>query len=936
MPLRCAVFAVASGLWAGNLLATDSPGANAAAATPPSASAPEVSAASRAYLDATSQRLCPGEPAPSPVAPEEIPRLLSDTQRGIGLAQDALAWGDVELASQLLCQALGERSAALGVAHPRTIVIFNNFGVLLRKQGRSAEARALLEQLVGIVSAYPPQGRPLAQSVLHNLATALFAQGYMAEAEATYRRILDEDDPNPAAPARRESTRTNLAFALEGQNRLREAEAEHRKVLAQRKSAGADQELEAAASMNNLGANLTAQGRLAEAEPLLRSGLEIRERVLGPRSLNTGFSLAALASNLAQQGKAAAALPLAQRLVELRRNAVGELHPETAAAFQLLATIALDAGQHSRALEASRLALAARVPETLREEAALSDSARMAIRSAPGSAALTLARAAWVAAGRKAASWDAGKPPALMAEAFVAAQKIPVSATAEALSHAAARRAAAGAGLGNLAQQLQNQLTARIELDRSLVDAVVQGKNGTELKSRQAKLDKDIADAEEALRRAYPDFFNYARPQPLGVDALSGPDGLLKDDEVLVLMTPGAGKHRGLVFAVTREGGAWAEIPLDAAALQAKIQRFRLLLDLASNRSADAPATISDVDDFDWTAAAELYTVLFSAPPVSSRLHAKKRWILAPQGVLLSLPYTALVPQRPTGATRGAPALRAADWLGIAKVLSITPSVASVQVLRTQATQGPRPSRPFFGVGDPVFAGAADADLPEATSYYRGGLADVDAVRRLARIPGTAKEIAELARQLGASRSDYLLGTQATETEIKRRNAQGELAQTSVVVFATHGLLNGDPHNSLAEPALALTPPAQPSENDDGLLAASEAAQLQLNADWVILSACNTAAGDRVNGEGLSGLTRAFLSAGGRGLVVSHWRVPDTVAGRITTRAVELSRTRSGLPRGQALQLAMQELIDDDSRDASSAPLSHPGIWAAFTYVGLD
>jgi CHAT domain-containing protein len=141
--------------------------------------------------------------------------------------------------------------------------------------------------------------------------------------------------------------------------------------------------------------------------------------------------------------------------------------------------------------------------------------------------------------------------------------------------------------------------------------------------------------------------------------------------------------------------------------------------------------------------------------------------------------------------------------------------------------------------------------------------------------------------------------------------------------------------DAIAEPALALTPPDQASDGDDGLLTATEVSALALDADWVILSACNTAAGDRPNGEGLSGLARAFMFAGGSALVASHWRVPDDVAGRITNRAVTLQR-KLKLARGEALQLAMREILDDEARDASAAPFSNPGIWAAFAHIGLD
>ena len=98
------------------------------------------------------------------------------------------------------------------------------------------------------------------------------------------------------------------------------------------------------------------------------------------------------------------------------------------------------------------------------------------------------------------------------------------------------------------------------------------------------------------------------------------------------------------------------------------------------------------------------------------------------------------------------------------------------------------------------------------------------------------------------------------------------LADYRVVYFATHGLVAGDV-KGLAEPSLALTLPQPPSDIDNGLLTASEVAQLKLDADWVVLSACNTVAGDKPGAEAMSGLARAFFYAGARALLVSHWSV---------------------------------------------------------------
>ena len=128
------------------------------------------------------------------------------------------------------------------------------------------------------------------------------------------------------------------------------------------------------------------------------------------------------------------------------------------------------------------------------------------------------------------------------------------------------------------------------------------------------------------------------------------------------------------------------------------------------------------------------------------------------------------------------------------------------------------------------------------------------------RLPETADELHAIAKSLGADGKSVHLQLAATETNVKK----ADLTHTRVLAFATHGLMAGD-FKGLAEPALVLTPPEIGTDLDDGLLTASEIAQLKLNADWVILSACNTAAADGTPGaEGLSGLAKAFFYAGSR------------------------------------------------------------------------
>jgi len=141
------------------------------------------------------------------------------------------------------------------------------------------------------------------------------------------------------------------------------------------------------------------------------------------------------------------------------------------------------------------------------------------------------------------------------------------------------------------------------------------------------------------------------------------------------------------------------------------------------------------------------------------------------------------------------------------------------------------------------------------TDFWQGAGVDRRQLgQSLPQLPDTADELKAVARNLGAAFSDIHLGRDASEATVERV----PLADYRIVYFATHGLVAGD-IEGLAEPSLALTIPPQPTVLDDGLLTASEVARLKLNADWVVLSACNTLAGGKPGAEALSGLARILL-----------------------------------------------------------------------------
>jgi CHAT domain-containing protein len=181
--------------------------------------------------------------------------------------------------------------------------------------------------------------------------------------------------------------------------------------------------------------------------------------------------------------------------------------------------------------------------------------------------------------------------------------------------------------------------------------------------------------------------------------------------------------------------------------------------------------------------------------------------------------------------------------------------------------------------------------------------------------------------------TELRLGNEATEARLR---ADPALAGAKIVAFATHGLLAND-LLGVDEPGLVFTPPLRATETDDGILTASEAAGLELGADWVILSACNTGSGKNQ----LASLSRAFLYAGASALLASHWLVGDEVTAALTVETLSVRLANPGMSRAQALRQAMRNVRSgvrpDGSQVAGWTPdWGHPASWGAFSVISND
>jgi CHAT domain-containing protein len=291
----------------------------------------------------------------------------------------------------------------------------------------------------------------------------------------------------------------------------------------------------------------------------------------------------------------------------------------------------------------------------------------------------------------------------------------------------------------------------------------------------------------------------------------------------------------------------------------------------------------------------------------------------------------------PAGADNDPAALRATPWFGDAHALIHIPSLQSLALLRRSPPAEKRGS--FIGVGDPVLSGGAGARtrgaasaVPATARLFRSGrtrggglIADAAELRRMARLPGTAFELEAVRKALGAERSSLIMAERATEPNVRG----ADLTKANILLFATHGL-TAQEALGVGESGLVLTPPpaGEERDGDDGYLSASEVATLRLNAEWVILSACNTAAGDGTGNAGLGELARAFFFAGARNLLASHWPVSDEVAPVLIPRILALQE--AGKPGADAVQQAVREIRSNPA----TPDWAHPFFWAPFVLIG--
>jgi tetratricopeptide (TPR) repeat protein/CHAT domain-containing protein len=852
----------------------------------------------------------------------------------------------------------------VGPDHPDVASSLGNLGLLYYSQGRYAEAEPFYRRSLEIRERVLGLDHPAVAASLNSLAGLFYAEDRYGEAEPLLKRSLTirEKALGPDHPEVGNAL-NNLAGLYSTLKRHAEAEPLMQRALSiTEKSHGANHPI-VGTPLNNLALLLAEQGRYAEAERLAQRSLAVREQGLGREHADVATSLNTLAKITTSQGRHAEAETLYKRSIAIFEKALGPDHPDLTGAINNLAALSFERQDWAMAAGYWQKSTASIIKRWRRGNDVAGKTFTGATRVAEQNG---YQFGGLIKASHRLAAADPSKATELAQATFIAAQWAQSSEAAASLAQMSARQAKGDSELARLVRERQDLLGEWQERDRLLIANAAKPKASRNAaaeqgqRSRLAAIDARLAEIDQTLQARFPEYTALAAPEPVSVAATQA---LLGSDEALVMFLDSPGhdpkKEETFLWLVTRTDVRWLRTELDGGALVDAVAALRCGLDAeawSGSRCADLlKAAYSPAErqsgkppPFSLRAAHAFYRALFGE---IETLIAGKHLLLVASGPLTALPFQVLVTETPNDATSYANAA----WLAARQPTTVLPSVASLRALR-EFMHASGATRPFLGFGNPLLLGPNGTDRrawerqtcrPSVTPmaiasrgargaiprFFRGGRADVREVRAQPPLPETTDELCAVAKSVGAEDNAVFLGEKASETRIKALSADGTLASSRVLHFATHGLLAGETEmlaSAKAEPALILTPPTEATDEDDGLLTASEVTQLKLDADWVVLSACNTAAGsdDKPGAEALSGLARAFFYAGARALLVSHWAVNSEATVKLITNAFGELKVNPRIGRAEAMRRSMVALIGNGGVNA------HPALWGPFVVVG--
>ena len=464
---------------------------------------------------------------------------------------------------------------------------------------------------------------------------------------------------------------------------------------------------------------------------------------------------------------------------------------------------------------------------------------------------------------------------------------------------------------------LRETINSYNRLSRKLDQALSRGGHISEREDGSSGIDyqqlaKKRAEVENELIVSLPWIARQLTAEPSDIAEISSK---LSPNEALVKITR---VHDSILVAwiIRSTGHKLISLEADASDLKSKIAVVR------SSLSQEEITSVVDIQPYEINTAYEIYSLIWE--PLEAYLSDIDRVYVIPTDTLGTIPLEILPTELLSGTIENVIDFGSygdITWLNDRYQFVYPPSVNSF--VDNSSKKIARESK-FLGVGNPSPASSTSSGTVVGTfsELIRQGYSSSSPIENLPSLPQSEEQLRILAK-IFDSNPTLLLGRDALESNLYEL----ELSNYSTIAFSTHGLLGDKPED---EASLVLSPPQLFTPDADGILTTSEIAQLNLAADLVILSACNTATESQA--KGLSSIASSFMHAGATNIIASHWSIEVNATTTLLTSFARKLKNDAGLTRSAALQAARNDVM----RKSPSIVASHPIFWGPFTLKGLS
>jgi tetratricopeptide (TPR) repeat protein len=758
----------------------------------------------------------------------------------------------------------------LGEKHSNTLTSLNNLAVIYLELGRLAEALPLYEKGYRLSSEVLGEKHPDTINSFNNLAIIYKKLGRLSEAlplyEKSYRlfsEVLGEKHPETLMIL------DNLVGLYNILGKIEEALPLSEKCYRLFKEVLGDKHPDTITSMNNLATTYIYLGRLSEALPLLEKSYRLTKEVLGEKHPKTLISLDNLTGIYRYLGQIEEALPLSEKGYRLFKEVLGDKHPDTLTSLINLAYTYLKQGKIDEAIK--HFEKLVQSVETLRS-GDLSAENRQALfkKWVPGYFMLSYLYA------------FRSRPQ----DAFRLAEMSKARTLLESL---ATKLAAQQSGLTTAEQQqlqdyeadlasFNNRIAKALE-DNRLYDRI-------RLETEKNQLVNQLAQFERKLRAKYSKYDELSEVQI--IKAKEGAKYLPAD---AVLISYLVNENQVLAFTLQYDGTLTAHDLGEIPNLKKNLETYGRLLSLGIQKQQESAPSLHKNEPFRFNKRPTIQSLSRQLgkqllEPLKDIIKDKPHWIISPSGALALIPFETL---RLEGENQPVIAQHQISYVQSLSVLKLLQERDKVyKSLKNRST--------LLAMGAPIYD-----KWPE--------------------LPGALREIEQLRQLFKETKPLIYIKADATEAKLQSLNQQGILAQYRYLLFSAHGDLN------LQVPALSSIVLGQINNPPgiDGYVTAGEWPGYDLKSDLMVLSACETGAGEIVGGEGVMGLPYAFYVAGNKNTILTLWKISDDITTEFTTSF--FTKLKAGVGQIEALTATKREFLKKGD--------SNPKYWAAFVLYGV-